>query len=119
MSSPTEVINAVIALLVVQFDCLGVGATDAVADGVAAHHNVLVLWGGPAHHNAVDQRPHMQRAGDVRHLGLWCWEAYMNERKRKITKNKQSKKQTAADLLIRASLSKGCVLLLDSVDPTA
>lgn len=67
----TEVLDAVVALLVVHLDGLGVGAADAVADGVAAHHDVLVLWRRPAHHDAVDQRADVEGAGDVRDAGLW------------------------------------------------
>lgn len=63
---PTEVLDGVVALLVVHFDGLGMRAADAIADGVAPHHDVLVLWRRPAHHDAVDQRPHVQRAGLVR-----------------------------------------------------
>lgn len=67
---PTEVLDGVVALLVVHFDGLGVRTADAVADGVAAHHDVLVLWRRPAHHDAVDQRAHVQRAGLVGHAGF-------------------------------------------------
>lgn len=56
---PTEVLDGVIALLVVHFDGLRMRAADAIADGVAAHHDVLVLGGRPAHHDTVDQGPHM------------------------------------------------------------
>lgn len=71
MCDPTEVLDGVVALLVVHFDGLGVGTADAVADGVAAHHDVLVLRRRPAHHDAVDQRAHVQRAGLVGHAGFW------------------------------------------------
>lgn len=63
----TKVLDGEVALLVVHFDGLSVGTADAIADGVTAHHDVLVLWRRPAHHDAVDQRPHMQRAGLVRY----------------------------------------------------
>lgn len=66
----TQVLDGVVALLVVDLDGLGVRAADAVADGVAADHDVLVLGGRPAHHDAVDQRPDVQRAGLVRHAGF-------------------------------------------------
>lgn len=62
----TEVLDCVVALLVVDFDGLSVGTADAVADGVAAHHDVLVLRWRPAHHDAVDEGPDMQRAGLIR-----------------------------------------------------
>lgn len=67
----TEVLDGVIALLVVHLDGLSVRAADAVPDGVTAHHDVLVLRRRPAHHDAVDQRAHVERAGLVRHTGLW------------------------------------------------
>lgn len=57
----------------VHFDGLSVGTSDAVADGVAPHHDVLVLWWRPAHYNAVDQRADVERAGLVRYTGF-CWE---------------------------------------------
>lgn len=63
----TEVFDGVVALLVVHFNGLGVGAADAVADAVATHHDVLVLRRRPAHHDAVDQRADMERAGLVRY----------------------------------------------------
>lgn len=66
----TQVLDGEVALLVVHLDGLSVGAADAVADGVAAHHDVLVLGGRPAHHDAVDQRADVQGAGLVRHAGL-------------------------------------------------
>lgn len=66
----TEVLDSVVALLVVHFDGLGMGTTDAIADGVAPHHNVLVLWWRPAHHDAVDQRPDVERAGLVGYTGF-------------------------------------------------
>lgn len=61
----TEVLNGVVALLVVHFDGLSVGTADTIADGVTAHHDVLVLRRRPAHHDAVDKRPDMERAGLV------------------------------------------------------
>ncbi len=61
----TEVLDGVIALLVVHFDGLSMGTSDAIADGVTAHHNILVLWRRPAHHDAVDQWPDVERAGLV------------------------------------------------------
>lgn len=63
----TEVLDGVVALLVVHFDGLSMRTADAIADGVAAHHNVLVLWRRPAHHDAVDQWPDMERARHVRY----------------------------------------------------
>lgn len=68
---PTEVLDGVVALLVVHFDGLRMRAADAITDGVATHHDVLVLWRRPAHHDAVDQRAHVQRAGLVGHAGFW------------------------------------------------
>ncbi len=61
----TEVLDGVIALLEVHFDGLSMGTADAIADGVTAHHNILVLWWRPAHHDAVDQWPDVERAGLV------------------------------------------------------
>lgn len=66
----TEVLDGVVALLVVHFDGLGVRTADAVADGVAAHHDVLVLRRRPADHDAVDQRPDVEGAGLVWHSGF-------------------------------------------------
>lgn len=63
----TEVLDGVVALLVVHFDGLCVGTADAVANSVTAYHDVLVLRRRPAHHDAVDQRPDVQRARLVRH----------------------------------------------------
>lgn len=68
--APTEVLDGVVALLVVHLDGLRVGAPDAVADAVAAHHDVLVLRRRPAHHDAADQRADVERAGLVRDAGL-------------------------------------------------
>lgn len=68
---PTEVLDGVVALLVVHLDGPSVRTADAVADGVAAHHDVLVLRRRPAHHDAVDQRPDMEGAGLVRHARFW------------------------------------------------
>lgn len=62
---PTQVLDGVIALLVVHFDGLRMRTADAITNGVAAHHNVLVLRRRPAHHDAVDQWAHMQRTGLV------------------------------------------------------
>lgn len=67
----TEVLDGVVALLVVHFDGLSVGTADAIADGVATYHNVLALWGGPAHYDAVDQRADVEGAGLVRYAGFW------------------------------------------------
>lgn len=61
----TKVLDGVVALLVVHFDGLSMGTADTVADGVTAHHNVLVLRRRPAHHDAVDQWPDVERAGLV------------------------------------------------------
>ena len=61
----TEVLDSVVALLVRHFDGLSMGTADAIADGVTTHHDVLVLWRRPAHHDAVDQRPDVERAGLV------------------------------------------------------
>lgn len=58
----TEVLDSVVALLVVHFDGLSVWTADAIADGVTTHHNVLVLRRRPADHDAVDQRADMERA---------------------------------------------------------
>lgn len=66
----TQVLNGVVSLFVVHLDGLGVGAADAVADGVAPDHHVLVLRRGPAHHDAGDQRPHVQGAGHLGHTAL-------------------------------------------------
>lgn len=66
----TQVLNGVVSLLVVHLDGLGVGAADAVADGVAPDHHVLVLGRGPAHHDAGDQRANVQRAGHLGHSAL-------------------------------------------------
>lgn len=66
----TQVLDGEVALLVVHLDGLGVRAADAVADGVATDHDVLVLGGRPAHHDAVDQRADVQGAGLVRHAGF-------------------------------------------------
>lgn len=66
----TEVLDSEVALLVVHLDGLRVWTADAVANGVTAHHNVLVLRRCPAHHDAVDQRPDVQRARLVRNTGL-------------------------------------------------
>lgn len=67
----TEVLDSVVALLVVHFDGLSMGTADAIADRVTAHHNVLVLWRRPAHHDAVDQWPDVERAGLVWYTGFW------------------------------------------------
>lgn len=67
----TEVLDGVVALLVVHFDSLSMGTADAVADGVATYHNVLALRGRPAHYDAVDQRADMEGAGLVRYSGFW------------------------------------------------
>ena len=69
--SLTEVLDGVVALLAVDSDGLRVRAADAVADDVAAHQDVRVQRGGPAHDDAVGQRPHVQRARLVRDLGLY------------------------------------------------
>lgn len=66
----TQALDAVVTLLVVHFDGLGVGASDAIANDVAAHDDVLVFRGCPADHDAVDQRPHLQGAWNVRHPRL-------------------------------------------------
>lgn len=66
----TEVLDSEVALLVVHFDGLRVWTADAVANRVTTHHNVLVLRRRPAHHDAVDQRPDVQRARLVRNTGL-------------------------------------------------
>lgn len=66
----TEVLDSEVALLVVHLDGLRVWTADAVANGVTAHHNVLVLRRRPAHHDAVDQRSDVQRARLVRNTGL-------------------------------------------------
>lgn len=66
----TQVLNGVVSLFVVHLDGLGVGAADAVADGVAPDHHVLVLGRGPAHHDAGDQRAHVQGAGHLGHTAL-------------------------------------------------
>lgn len=71
MCFPTEVLDGVIALLVVHFDGLRMRTADAISDGVAAHHDVLVLRRRPAHHDTVDQGAHVQRAGLVRDAGFW------------------------------------------------
>lgn len=63
----TQVLDGVVPLLVVHLDGLSVGAADAVADGITSHHDVLVLRRRPAHHDAVDQRADVKRAGLVRH----------------------------------------------------
>lgn len=67
----TQVLDGVVALLVVHFDGLSVGTADAVPDGITTHHDVLVLWWRPAHHNAVDQGADMERAGLVWDTGFW------------------------------------------------
>lgn len=67
----TEVLDSVVALLVVHFDGLSVGTADPVADGVTTHHDVLVLRWRPAHHDAVDQRPDVERAGLVWYTRFW------------------------------------------------
>lgn len=67
----TQVLDGVVALLVVHFDGLSVGTADAVPDGITTHHDVLVLWWRPAHHDAVDQGADMERAGLVWDTGLW------------------------------------------------
>lgn len=66
----TQVLDGVVALLVVHLDGLGMRAANTVADGVAADHDVLVLGRRPTHHDAVDQRAHVQGAGLVRHAGF-------------------------------------------------
>lgn len=68
---PTQVLDGVIALLVVHFDGLRMRTADAIADAVAAHHDVLVLRRRPAHHDAVDQWAHVQRTGLVGNAGFW------------------------------------------------
>lgn len=68
---PTEVLDGVIALLVVHLDGLRMRTADAITDAIAAHHDVLVLRRRPAHHNAVDQWAHVQRTGLVGDAGLW------------------------------------------------
>lgn len=75
----TEVLDSVVALLVVHFDGLSVGTADAIADGVTTHHNVLVLWRRPADHDTVDQRADMERAGLVWYSWFW-WEKYTWEK---------------------------------------
>lgn len=67
---PTQVLDGVIALLVVHFDGLRMRTADAIADAVAAHHDVLVLRRRPAHHDAVDQWAHVQRTGLVGNAGF-------------------------------------------------
>lgn len=67
----TEVLDGVVALLVVHFDGLSVGTADAVADCVATYHNVLALRGRPAHYDAVNQRADVEGAGLVRYAGFW------------------------------------------------
>lgn len=66
----TEVLDGVVALLVVHFDGLRMWTSDAVADAVPAHNDVLVLGGRPAHHDTVDQWTDVQGAGLVRNSGL-------------------------------------------------
>lgn len=61
----TEVLDSVVALLVVHFDGLSMGTADAIADGVTTHHNVLILWRRPAHHDTADQWADMERTGLV------------------------------------------------------
>lgn len=63
--SLTKVLYGVIALLVVHFDGLSMRTANAIANGITTHHNVLVLWWRPAHHDAVDQGADMERAGLV------------------------------------------------------
>lgn len=67
----TQILDGEVALLVVHLDGLSVGAADAVADGVTAHDDVLVLGRRPTHHDAVDQRADVERAGLVRDAGFW------------------------------------------------
>lgn len=74
----TEVLDGVVALLVVNFDGLSVGATDAVADGVTTHHDVLVLRRRPAHHDAVDQWADVERARLVWYTRFWRKECRKN-----------------------------------------
>ena len=74
----TEVLDGVVALLVVNFDGLSVGTADAIADGVTTHHDVLVLWRRPAHHDAVDQWADVERAGLVWYTRFWRGECRKN-----------------------------------------
>lgn len=67
----TEVLDGVVALLVVHFDGLSVGTANAVANGVTTYHDVLVLRRCPAHYDAVDQRADVEGAGLVRNAGFW------------------------------------------------
>lgn len=71
MLSLTKVFDSVVALLVVHFDGLSMWTADAIADGVTTHHDVLVLWWRPAHHDAVHQRADMERAGLVWYPRFW------------------------------------------------
>lgn len=78
----TQVLDGVVALLVVHLDGLGVRAADTVADGVAADHDVLVLGGRPAHYNAVDQRADVEGAGLVRNAGFCRGETSVSRARR-------------------------------------
>lgn len=57
----TQIFDGVVALFIVHFDGLGVRAADAVANGIPSDHDVLVLWGSPAHDDARDERTDVQR----------------------------------------------------------
>lgn len=66
----TQVFNAVVALFVVHFNGLRVRAAYSIANAVASHHDVLVFWRRPTHHDAIHQRTHVQGTGHARYLRL-------------------------------------------------
>lgn len=113
----TEVLDSEVALLVVHFDGLRVWTADAVANRVTAHHNVLVLRRRPAHHDAVDQRPDVQRARLVRNTGLWWgrsrknfrWGGKINAKINNCSKPSDSFRfSKTADVTIQVALKRLC-----------
>jgi hypothetical protein len=71
LSKRTQILNGVIALLVVHFDGLGVRAANAITNGIASDHNVLILWRSPAHYNAGDKRADVKGARHFRNTSFW------------------------------------------------
>lgn len=71
LSTHTQIVDGVIALFIVYFDSLGVRAANAITNGIASHHNVLVLWRSPAYYDASDKWADMQRTRHFRNTSFW------------------------------------------------
>lgn len=79
LGTRTEILDGVVALFIVHLDGLGVGAANAVPDGIASDHNVLVLRWRPAHDDASYEGADMKRAGHLGNTGFWegKWKSQM------------------------------------------